>query len=348
MTTLFEKAKIWSVKGRRAYWQWRAANVTKAQFTGILRGKCEIGMTLSGGEFTPGGVFEQNYGYPTRENIDYYASKGMKIMRIPFVWERVQNALYTPLNELEMSRYDASVNYALSKGMTVGIDVHNGGYLNGELIGNKAVPDAAFVDLWTRLAIRYRNEPNVILMLMSEPYDQCARQWIRTANKAIAAIREVGATQTIVVPGSYFDGGWTWLKSDNAKIVGHGVRDPLNNYMFEIHQYMDGNAAGGTPEIAYSPTIGADRLADVTLWARKYGHKLFLGEFASSYDVRSIGALDIMLRYICENADVWKYATWWGGGGRWMNYMFSLDPTDYQNPQYEPQMAILEYWMKQG
>jgi len=342
-----ETIKLWSVKVLRAYWQWRAANVTKARFTGIVpEDKCQIGIVLSGGEFTPGGAYGQNYGYPIPESIDYYADKGMKIVRLPFTWERVQPAMFGELDALEMSRLDGAVDQCIARGQTVGIDVHNGGYLNGKLIGGSEVSDEAFANLWSRLASHYIDrQASTILMLMSEPYDQCARQWIRTANKAISAIRSAGARQTIVVPGSYYDGGWTWTKSDNAKIVGGGVFDPLENYMFELHQYMDGNAAGGTSEIAYSPNIGADRLVDVTQWARANGHKLFLGEFAAAEDPTSMEALDHMVRYVIENSDVWKYATWWGGGDRWMNYMFRLDPVDYADPKDEPQMAVLQKWM---
>lgn len=167
----FEKAKVWSVKARRAYWQWRAANVTKAQFTGIVpvpKDRCQIGIVLSGGEFTPGGAYGQNYGYPPPESIDYYAHKGMRIMRLPFTWERVQPVMFGPLDPLEMSRLHAVVRHSIASGQTVGIDVHNGGYLEGKLIGSKAVPDAAFADLWMRLAMHYRDTPQTIFMLMSE------------------------------------------------------------------------------------------------------------------------------------------------------------------------------------
>lgn len=346
MMTLCEKIQRLIVGAHRAYWQWRASYVTKADLNYVApaTSPCEIGVVLSGGEFTPGGQYGPNYGYPPRECIDYYASKGMKIIRLPFLWERVQPTLYAPLDALEMSRIDPVVDYAISKGMTVGIDVHNGGYRFDDLIGDSAVPDAAFADLWSRLATHYKDKPQTLLMLMSEPYDQSARMWARTANAAIAAIRSAGATQTIVVPGSYYDGGWTWCKSDNARRVGEGIYDSQDNYMFEIHQYMDGNAAGGTANIV-SPTIGADRLADVTLWARAHNKQLFLGEFAAASDPTSMAALEVQLRYITNNSDVWRYATWWGGGDRWMNYMFGLDPVDYAHPVDMPQMAVLQRYI---
>jgi endoglucanase len=305
-----------------------------------------MGIVLSGGEFTPGGSYGSNYGYPIKESVDYYASKGMKILRLPFTWERIQPHLYAPLDSLEMSRIDEVVDYAISKGMMVGLDLHNGGYRFDDLIGTRAVPDSAFADVWSRLATHYKGNSATMFMLMSEPHDQTARMWARTANAAITAIRKTGATQTIVVPGSYFDGGWTWCKSDNAKRVGLGIKDPMNNYMFEIHQYMDHDGSGGTTGIV-SPTIGADRLADVTLWARAHGKSLFLGEFAAGRDAVSLDALNTMLRYVSNNSDVWRYATWWGGGDRWYpDNIFRLDPVDYANPVDYPQMAILERYIK--
>ena len=51
-------------------------------------------------------------------------------------------------------------------GQTVGIDVHNGGYLNGKLIGSEAVPDTAFTDLWYRLADHYMLVPETRLRSM--------------------------------------------------------------------------------------------------------------------------------------------------------------------------------------
>ena len=347
MMNTFEKLKRLSVKVRRAYWQWRASYVTKADLNYVANGvgPCNIGIVLSGGEFTPGGQYGPNYGYPPRESIDYYASKGMKIIRLPFTWERIQPTTYTELDAVEMSRIDAVVDYAISKGMEVGLDLHNNGYRFSDIIGSSAVPNAAFADIWTRLANHYKHRPEVLFMIMSEPHDQCARQWIKTANMAIKAIRDTGADQTIVVPGSYYDGGWTWSKSDNEKYVGNGIVDPLNNYMIEIHQYMDQDGSGGTAGIV-SPTIGADRLADVTLWARKNNKKLFLGEFAAGTDAKSLVALENMLKYVTNNSDVWRYATWWGGGDRWMHYIFRLDPLDYANPYDEPQMALLQKYMK--
>jgi endoglucanase len=338
---LREVVSVFVTKVRRVFWQWRASFVRPAVLSGSKSPeKCVFGVVLSGGEFTPGGAYGSNYGYPPRQSIDYYASKGMGVIRLPFLWERVQPVKDGPLDALELSRIEPLVDYAIAKGMKVGIDVHNGGRGYGGIIGGPYTSDASFADLWSKLAAHFKDKPDVLLMIMSEPSDQPARQWIKSANAAIAAIRAAGSTQTIVVPGSYFDGGWTWTISDNAAVVGGGVVDPLNNYMFEVHQYLDKDGSGGSDGIV-SPTIGADRLAEATAWARRAGKKFFLGEFGTASDATSMAALEHLLEFIQQNGDVWAYAAWWGAGDRFYDYMFSIEPVDYASPVDKPQMQAI-------
>src|SRR5262245_16906263 len=116
----------WIVKAHRALWQREASRVQTAVLTGTpTKEKCVYGVVLSGGEFTPGGTYDLNYGYPTTKSLDYYAAKGMGVIRFPVLWERVQPVKDGPLDTLELSRIDPIVDYALSKGFKVGLDVHN-------------------------------------------------------------------------------------------------------------------------------------------------------------------------------------------------------------------------------
>jgi endoglucanase len=41
---------------------------------------------------------------------------------------------------------------------------------------------------------------------MNEPSEQSASDWIGGANAVIASIRQAGASQEVLVPGSYWDG----------------------------------------------------------------------------------------------------------------------------------------------
>src|SRR4029453_8567658 len=103
----------------------------------------------------------------------------------------------------------------------------------------------------------------VFLGVMNEPHDQSASEWLGSANAAIAAIRNAGASQEILVPGSYWDGAWRWRTTDNAAVIGSGVQDPAHNFAFEVHQYLDADGSG-THAGAVSATIGVERLTAIT------------------------------------------------------------------------------------
>jgi endoglucanase len=299
-----------------------------------------LGVNLSGAEFgskVPG-VFGTDYTYPTHAEIDYYASKGMGVIRLPFLWERLQRTEYGSLDATELGRLDGVVNYAIGKGLKIEIEPHDFGYGFGALIGSAQTPNSAFADFWGKLALHFQPDPNVIFGLMNEPHDQSASAWLGSANAAIAAIRNAGAvSQEILVPGSYWDGAWTWTSSDNAAVVGTGVQDPAHNFAFEVHQYLDADGSG-THSGVVSPTIGAERVTAITQWAQATGNRLFLGEVGVSTDQTSLTALDGMLTYIQQHTNVWEGVTFWAGGPWWGNYMYSIEP---QNGVDKPQMTIL-------
>ena len=298
-----------------------------------------IGVDLAGAEFGSNvpGTYGVDYTYPTRAEIDYYASKGLSVIRLPFLWERIQHSEFGALDTTELARLDDVVNYATSKGLKVDLDVHNYGSGFGNLIGSVQTPNSAFADLWGKLAGHFESNPNVIFGLMNEPHDQSASTWLVSINDAIAAIRSTGATQEILVPGSYYDGAWTWTTTDNAAVIGTGVHDPLHNFAFEVHQYLDADGSGKHAGVV-SATIGVERLTAITQWAESTGNHLFLGEVGVATDQTSLTALNLMLSYMTQHADAWQAVTYWAGGPWWGDYMFSIEP---QNGIDKPQMAVL-------
>ncbi|MET0745555.1 MAG: cellulase family glycosylhydrolase, partial [Microvirga sp.] len=129
-------------------------------------------MNLYAGQFGgPNGIYGRDYVYPGNSTIDYYAGKGMDVIRIPFDWERVQRTENGPLNATELGRIDAIVDHARSLGVKVVLDPHNYGYAYGGLIGT-TVSNASFADFWSKLAGHYKDASNVVFGLMNEPHDQ--------------------------------------------------------------------------------------------------------------------------------------------------------------------------------
>ena len=312
-----------------------------------------LGVNLSGLEFgipdpndggTSAGTYGQTYGSPTHAEIDYYASEHLNAIRLPFSWERLQPAENGPLNATQLGYLDDVVHYAAAKGVSVILDPHNYGYGYGSLIGSAATPDSAFDSLWSQLAGHYATQSNVIFGLMNEPHVQSPAQWVQPVNDAINAIRATGADQEILVPGTGYDGGSSWVSSGNASIFAANVADPKHNIAFEVHQYSDADASGSSASVV-STTTGAERLQAVTAWAEQTGNKLFLGEFGAGQDSASIANLTNMLTYMQQHTDAWQGGTEWGGGPLWGNYFFGTDP---QNGHTTPQIATLASFAPHG
>ena len=318
-----------------------------------------IGVNLAGAEFASPyrndngqpsgepnpGVFGTNYTYPTHAEIDYYAAKGMSVVRLPFLWERIQHTQSGPLDAAELVRLDDVVNYATGKGLKIEIELHDYGFGFGGEIGPQT-PNSSFADVWGKLAGHFTSNPGVIFGLMNEPHVQSAADWLVSANAAIAAIRSAGALQEILVPGTGWDGAWSWTLADtnNATVMGPGVVDPGHNFAFEVHQYLDSDSSGTHPGVV-SPTIGVERLTAITQWAETNHQRLFLGEVGVDQQPISLQALDNMLTYIKQHTDVWSGVTYWAGGPWWGPYMFSIEPQNVNDPNNygdKPQMGILE------
>ena len=305
------------------------------------------GVTLAGAEFGENnlpGIYNTHYTYPTHGEIDYFTGKGMNTFRIAFRWERIQQAQFAAFDATEAARLDDVVNYATGRGAYILLDPHNYARYFGTIIGQTGVPSSAFADFWTKLANRYKTNPKVIFGLMNEPNTMPTETWRDDANAAIAAIRAAGATNLILVPGNAWTGAHSWLQNwygtPNGTVM-LTISDPLNNYAFEAHQYLDGDSSG-TSENCMSATIGAERLTAFTNWLRQNNRRGFLGEFAGGRNSLCYTALDNMLNYVEANNDVWIGWTYWAAGPWWGEYILTLEPTNCPlNCTDRPQMAVL-------
>lgn len=312
-----------------------------------------IGTNLSGGEFTPQtvpGTYNTTYTYPTTAELDYYNSKGMKIIRLPFLIERLQTALNGTLVSNDLGIISGLVSHANSNGQIVVLDAHDYGSMFGTVINTTAMY-AAFAQFWGLMAGQFKSA-NVWFGLMNEPYQQTPAQWLPAINAAIAAIRAEGCTQTICVQGTAYTGAWTWISSGNSAAINPStVVDPLNNYVFEVHQYLDSDGSGSHNTVV-SSTIGSQRLQAVTQWAQGLSPmpKLFLGECGVATDATSLAALTNMVQYMEANSNVWEAFTYWSGGPWWGPYMYTIEPTGLGTATVtdQPQMTTLEPFITGG
>jgi endoglucanase len=307
------------------------------------------GVNLSGAEFKakrlPGVPFK-DYTYPQPADFDYFASRGMNVIRLPFLWERLQPDLGGDFDKQQLLLLQKTVEMAKTRNMSIVLDVHNYGRYRGQEIG-AGVPDSAFADFWSRLAKAFANDPRVIFGMMNEPASIPAARWAQSAKIALDAIRDTGAKNLVLVPGTYYSGAHSWTAalrgSSNADAFAN-FRDPANNIAFEVHQYFDSDYSG-TKTTCRGSTVGPSTMQGVTQWLRDHGQRGFLGEFGTSTDPTCLEALRQMLAFLQHNGDVWLGWTYWSAGDWWGDYPYNVTPP--KGGAERPQMSILTDYAKQ-
>lgn len=309
----------------------------------VQAGQCIRGINLAGAEFgSVGQPFGEGYTYPSDKTIGYFHDKGFNGVRLPFLWERLQPKLYDKFDATELRRLKSTIKAIRSAGMQVIIDPHNYARYKGELIGSDAVPQSAFADFWRRLAAVLANQDGIILGLMNEPHGISAEDWLSAANGAIAAIRQTGAGNLILVPGTSWTGAHSWASGDygtpNGSVMS-GVVDPSGNYAYEVHQYFDVDFSGKNDECSRA----ADAVQAITTmgdWLAAQGRRGFLGEFAVPTAPACQQALTDVVAAVESRPDVWLGWAYWAAGDWWKpSEPLNIQPTDDGD---RPQMQTLQ------
>jgi endoglucanase len=341
------------------------------------------GVNASSGEFgTDPGKYSTNYVYPSRpemaeprkhESLNYIWNLGVRHIRLPFKWGRIQKEDYGPLfgekdpaaswggqnNEYDIARIDEIIQYwTVTLGGSLLLDLHNFG--SARTNGGKVRydPDAdptgesrvseTLLDVWVRLSNRYANNPKIWLGLMNEPNgatawsaDRCRTTFQNIVN-GIRALTDNG--HKILVAGTEYSHTANWIANGQAEAY-QDFYDPANNFAFETHNYFDANKSGTSGLCTPDSNLA---LVAATNWAREHGYKLFMGEIAGGNPkIGGQATCGIVTpksyQYMQSNKDVWLGWTSWGYGPYWpAAYIFNLNPTDYHNP-VEPseQMKML-------
>nr|BAK01092.1 predicted protein [Hordeum vulgare subsp. vulgare] len=297
-----------------------------------------MGTNQAGAEFGTSipGKYNTDYTFPRTSSIDYFVSNGMNIIRVPFLWERLQPQLNGAFDSAYLGYIDNTVKYVTeTKGAYILLDAHNYLLYRDVQIG-QGVEYSAFQNFWQQLAGLYKSNPKVLFGLMNEPHDAPYTNVFKAMQAGINGIRASGATNTISVPGNDWTGVHSWLAS--APYMG-AITDPLNNLMFEMHQYFDNNYSGnGACVSTFDP---AAIFGPATAWLRSTGNTGFLGEFGIEKSSQCLVVLDKTMAYLAANSDVWVGWTWWAAGLWWgSSYKFSLE-----EGVGDAQLAVLKKYM---
>lgn len=153
-------------------------------------GTCNQGST--NGPYPPiGGSYPDGPG-----QMSHFATKDhMNIFRLPVGWQyMVGGQLGGTLNSANAAKYDTLVQGCLKTGAVCIIDIHNYARWNGKIIGQGGPTNDQFVNLWTQIATKYKNQANIAFGVMNEPHEVDIKAWAATVQLVVTAIRNAGAT----------------------------------------------------------------------------------------------------------------------------------------------------------
>lgn len=309
-----------------------------------------FGVNLAGAEFGHGskipGEVNVDYFYPTIEDLDYWKSKNLTLLRVPFKWERIQHEVNGELTVAEVEVLKKMLKQAEDRGLKVILDLHNYGRRKIEnttyIIGHDSLSIEAFSTFWGKLAKELKGYENSIYGygLMNEPHDMLPNTpWVKIAQAAIFEIRKQDMKTPIVIGGNH------WSSADRWKDVSDELKylyDPVHNLIFEAHVYFD-NDASGVYKNSYdvekaNPYIGVERLRPFVKWLQENNLRGFVGEYGiPANDERWMVCLDYMLDYMQKHN---VNGTYWAAGARWNNYILGVQPKDKYKTDM-PQLNIL-------
>jgi endoglucanase len=325
------------------------------------------GVSLSGAEFGADkadfsnenpGVFDKDYTYNSERTTAYFCDQQLRLLRLPFRWERLQPRLGEALDETELKRLKTAVAWARNHRGEVILDVHNYGRYcllrNGrkcecvidERVGRSvAVTRQHFAELWRRLSREFHDEPAIYAYgLMNEPHDMGSSDWKAISQAAVDAIRGEKDDKLILVAGDHWSNAHRFAEFNGARAW---IKDPANQIAYEAHCYFDHDFSGQykqgyDKELADDPKTenrSEDRLMPFVRWCRSNRVRGFLGEYGiPASDERWQKLLSRFLRML-DDADM--DSCYWAAGEWWGDYPLSIQPRrDFE--QDAPQMRLLK------
>lgn len=323
------------------------------------------GVNISGAENTYPATSQFNYIYPANVELDYFASKGFGLIRMPIQIRRVQEFSYgdldpigrtdepavsgsTPGTQTNLLAIKAVLDHACSDNLYVVIDPHDYGYIQdtntntSRPIGSDPEATAQFKDWWIRVSTKFSNYPNLIFGLMNEPYAQTPGQWQVGAVAAINGIAQVTTSRMVFIPGTSYTGGHSWVSSGNATAWAGYVPPAGMQIAFEMHEYLDSDYSGSHAVCAGN---GSAPMTAATAWAQANGFKIWIGEIGWSQDPSCPPDATNLMSYFTANEPTYLGWAYWVGGSQafYGSYMYTVQPTGYLTGPFadKPQMSIL-------
>lgn len=252
----------------------------------------------------------------------------MNMFRIPVSWQYLTKDQMTgPFDPTNFGKFDELMQACLDTGAYCMLDLHNFARFDGKIIGEGGPVDAAFVDIWKRLATYYKDDEKLVFGLMNEPHDLQMKGWANSCQDAVTAIRNAGATkQIILLPGDNFSSAASFVSTQSAELL-----DPIKNpdgtkdgLIYDLHQYLDINNSGSHRECTTNNVAGFQTIAE---WLRQNNRKAIISETGASMDPSCMTKFCEQNQFIANNTDVFIGFVAWSAGGFDSTYDLTLTPT---------------------
>jgi hypothetical protein len=336
------------------------------------------GVNLSGletGDSVIPGTAGTNYSVPAESDLLYFSGKGIKKVRLPFLWGRLQTTLNGALNTTYLGYITSTIAAGHALGMTFILDCHNyATYNNGGAsltLGGPAVngqgPLVAshFVSLWTQIATALKGTPGLAgYDIQNEPHDlqnasgavmSIADQdllWSATVQTIINAIGLIDSKTPIYVEGlDYSDAFNFWNNNPSlAKIKGTGG----NPIVLEAHTYLDRDSSGThfyweqevaagdqltSPPSVLDVNIGVKRTAPFLAGCDANGFAACIGETGVGNDNPQWNVALANMFEACQQSSTPCF--YWCGGQGYSDYPLGIEPSGTTDTR---QMAVMCYF----
>ena len=304
---------------------------------GILWGVSDSGM-----EFGKGSIPGRNFAVP---DPAYYLAHGVTLVRIPFEIGRIQPVPHGPLAPAIVADLKKIIAEDQAAGAITVLDPHGYGFYNidgkpANILLNTAAADD-YVDLMGRVAANFAHD-DVAIGLMNEPHSGDDMDYAIVWNRAIAVIRHAGFSGVILVPHAH----WSAAADISPTTPFSGnIIDPKNNWVLELHSYLDPDGTGTYRQPVASPDIGAQRLSGAIAWGKVSGVRIFLGETGAPATPAGMAAFQAELQEVKNSTSVFWGVAIWGAGPWWKpDYSMRLDPiANVPRPQFQALEKMLTY-----
>ena len=329
-----------------------------------------LGVSLAGAEFgverpafSAGepGAHGADFLHPTPGGVLDVAAAGVRLVRLPVRWERLQPVPGGPLDADELARVRLTLDRLAAAGCGVILDLHNyarfvpappageapRAVLIDEVVrtgGRRAVPVSRhhLAEFWATVAGAFAGHPAVAGWgLMNEPHDLAPAgavfdggdrcDWPAVGRAAVAAVRGVDPHTPVVVAGADWSSSERWAAANGPD---PWVDDP--HVVYEAHCYVDADGSGKyratfADERAADPRVlsrGARRVAPFLEWCARTGSRGFLGEFGvpNPFDSADDGWLRVLRPLLRELAGADTPGCLWAAGEWWGEYPLNHHP----------------------